>query len=433
MTDRPGKRLATTVVACLLALGGVTSCSGDGAADRSPGSAGPTPSTSTTRARCAQVPDLVVRAVQRYMNAYGTGVSGRGAGAAGTSGDTDLKNALSQSRDEVARLGCDVGAFRDGVRAGLSGVTARGPVAQAVLLRLEASVNGDADQTGRTRTVRPGDDVPRVLAGLAAGATLRLAPGTYRLDSTLVLLQGVTLRGAGRDRTRLVSTAADSAVLVLTDGRVELRDLALRHRGSAAASGLIGGPTSSVVLTGVTVGGARGSSTRSAGGAGVLMSGRDRAEAGRGTTLEVTGSDLRDNTSAGILLLGAHRASIRGSRFAGNGQCGVCFTGRSSGAVRGSTFAGNGAGVAVVDDARPALVGNRITGGQVGIQAGGRARPLLRRNVVVSAARAGLVFGGTAAGRVEGTTCRGDRYGIVVAPRALPLLGTNDCAVARSR
>src|SRR4029079_17535320 len=99
-----------------------------------------------------------------------------------------------------------------------------------------------------------------------------------------------TLRGAGVGRTRITSTAPEVGVLVLTDARVELAGLTLRHRGAGAASGLIGGPHSSVVLTDVRVTGAKGGRSGRAGGAGVLMSGQNGAEAGRGTTLEVTGS-----------------------------------------------------------------------------------------------------------------------------------------------
>ncbi len=52
-----------------------------------------------------------------------------------------------------------------------------------------------------------------------------LAAGTYRLDRPLVVLQDVTLRGAGQERTSIVSTAADAAILQAAPVRLDLGDL----------------------------------------------------------------------------------------------------------------------------------------------------------------------------------------------------------------
>lgn len=427
--------LATGAAVLMLTACSPGGGSGDGSGQRPDATGSPGTARSSGPAAaddpCSHVPDLLVGAVQRYVDSYGTAVSGRTRSpATPAAGDTELENALGQTRDEIARRGCDVAAFQDTLERALDGVTSDGPLARAVLLRLQASLTGQVGSTAETRDVTPGDDLARVLARVGPGSTLRLAAGTYRLADTVVLLQGVTLRGVGRTRTVLDTTGASAGFLVLTDGRVELDGLALRHRGDAAASGLIGGPTSSVVLTGVRVSGARGGASGSGGGAGVLMSGRDGAEGGRGTTLEVTRSVFADNSGAGILLTGRHRASIRGSRFLDNGQCGVCFTGRSSGALRDSTLRRNAAGVAVLDRSRPLLADDRITGGQVGVQASGSSRPELRRVVVDGARRAAMIFGDTASGRVDGATCRNVRFGIVIGPRTYPELGTNDCEVA---
>jgi hypothetical protein len=432
---------ARAVVAPLLAalLLSLSACSDDGSPQSGPASASspsaPSSSSSGATDTCADVAGTLVAAVQEYVDAYGDRVAGARADSGGSTstGDTVLQNALAQTRDAVARRGCDVGTFRSTLGSELDGVTARGPVARAVLLRLETSLTGAQSQTAESRDAKPGDDLPRVIAALAPGSTLRLAAGTYRLDETEVLLQGVTLQGAGARRTVLTSRASEAAFLVLTDGRVELSRLSVRHEGDRPAAGLIGGPTSSVVLSDVVVSGARAGKAGGTGGAGVLMAGRDGQEAGRGTTLEVTGSRFSDNGVSGILLLGRHRASIRSSRFDGNDQCGVCFGGASSGAVRTSRFTGNGVGVAALSTSRPAVTGNRFDGGQVGFQATDGARPLVRDNVAAGASRAAFIFSGKATGRIEGSTCRDVRFGIVVSRTALPLLGRNACGVGRSR
>jgi hypothetical protein len=269
-----------------------------------------------------------------------------------------------------------------------------------------------------------------MLAELAPDSVVRLAPGRHRLSQTLVVLQAVTIVGAGRNRTELVSNAAGSVLLVLTDGRVELRGLTARHSGRSAASVLLGGPTSSVVLDAARIADASGKNGQ--GGNGVLMTASRGQEQGRGTTLEVTGTEFRGNEAAGVLLTGGHRTSVRRSTFVGNGQCGVCFADSSGGAVRTSRFSRNDVGVAVLDDARPALLDDRFTGGQVGVQASGRSRPLVRSSSVQGAARAAMIFSGRATGRVDGSTCTEVPYGIVVAGRALPFVGKNECTIARS-
>jgi hypothetical protein len=63
-----------------------------------------------------------------------------------------------------------------------------------------------------TVNARPGDDLQALVNDLcdAGGGTLRLAAGTYPVTKTLLLwCEGVTLRGAGRDKTTLLWTGTD--------------------------------------------------------------------------------------------------------------------------------------------------------------------------------------------------------------------------------
>lgn len=436
------KKIACSVAAAtvLAALGGCTGGGGGQPTDQPTDPADTQSSTDgTTPAAdpCADGRRTLVAAVQRYVDGYGTPADSSGTPSASpgpSTGDTDLKNAIAQSRAEIERKSCDEQAYERALSGDLDGVRTRGPLAAAVLLRLGASLTGAARTVKETRDVGPGDDLPRVLAEVAPGSTLRLAPGTFRLARSLVLLQGVTLLGSGPGRTTVSSGAAGAVLLVLTEDRVELSGISVRHTGRRAASGVVGGPTSSLVLTGSRVSGAVESHRAEGGGAGVLMSARSGDRTARGTTLEVTRSEFSGNSGAGVLLSGRHRASIRGARFVDNGQCGVCFTGRSDGAVRSSRFSGNTAGVAALDRSRPQLVDDRFSGGLVGVQASGAARPVVLDSVVDGARRAAMIFGDTASGRVARTTCRNVRFGIVVGPRTFPSVGSNaGCTVSGSR
>ena len=422
-------------LAVLLVL---TGCSQNGSEKGSPKpSASP---SSAAPGACRSATKQLLATVQRYVDAYDAPLDGGSEGSSGKVGadDAELRDALGSARKTLENNGCDLEKFRSDFQASMDDITTRGPLARAVLLRLTASMTGTLASNPETITLRPRQDLPAALARLAPGSTAVLAAGDYRLRQPLVLLSGVTLRGRGQRRTSITSTAAGSAMLVLTDGRTEVRDLTLRHQGRKPASLLVGGPSSSVVLTRARLTGARASAKATPGdqsGSALTMTARAGDDAQRGTTVQVTASDFSGNDAAGILLTGAHRASIRGTTFRANGQCGVCFGGESSGGVKGGTFTDNAVGVAVLDRATPTIVDSTFNGGQVAIQASGRAAPTVRSPRIDGASRAGLIYGDRSSGRVDGARCQNITYGIVVSPKALPFIGRGNttCPIAQGR
>ena len=424
-------------LAGLVVLTGCSLGSSSGKSDPTPApgrSTGPTATASTTSraGRCAAVPTSLLAAVQTYVASYGAAVSGKAASskAAATPGTGgSLQRALVTAQRELQADRCDMTRFRSAFSAGLHNVRAKGPVARAVLLRLTATMTGTAITSPSTVTVRPRQDLEGVLATLATGSTVRLTAGRYHLARSLVLLDGVTLRGAGRDRTSVTSTAGSSGLLVLTDARVELRDLTLRHQGSRPSTLLMGGPSSSVVLTYARVTGARRDKAGN-GGNGVMMTAASTS-VGRGTTLQVTATQVVRNAAAGVLLTGRHAVSIRRSTFTDNGQCGLCFSGASAGAVLRSTFTGNAAGVAVFDQARPVVADDTFTKGQVAVQVAGHGAPEIRSVRISRVTRAAVIFSDSSTGRIDGAHCRKVPYGIVVSPHALPYVGKNSCPLAK--
>ncbi len=422
-----------------LALGG---CSGD-AASR------PDPTTSASLAAeidCTAAVDSIVFATQRYVDSYAAGSavaasdatteapssSPSGAPASPTPtaySDADFQADLSAAQGVIAERGCDPARVRADLENGLADVTPQGAVADAVLRQLTASLTGRLAPEPTTREASPGDDLADVLAALPEGSTVTLAPGEYGLSDPLVLLTGVTIRGAGRDATTIVSTAPEAAVLVLTAGRVELADLTVRHEGDAPASGMLAGPAASVVATGVRFAGGR-VDAEGLGGSGVLMFAPGEDAAGRGTTLEATDTEFADNAGGGIVLTGGHQASVVRGTFHGNGQCGICFLGAVGGSVEDSTFEGNGVGIAVTGTAAPALLRNTIAGGEVGFQASDQAAPVVDGATISGSARAAVIYTGTASGRLDHVTCVDVPFGIVVGPSVYPELGENTCALA---
>lgn len=439
------RRRATATTALVVALVTVLpACTGD--PDGTPSSSSKDASQSAEASRqsaCTAAVRAVVDVTQQYVDGYAevdlAGTPDAAASmpptTAATPGpkvsDADLQAAVERAQQVRRKQACDDDAFRRDLESGLAGLTAQGAVASAVLRQIKANLTGRVSTETVERSVTPEEDLAEVLAEVGPDATVQLGPGTYRLDQTLVLLRGVTLHGAGRGRTTLVSSAADAAVLVLTGDRVVVEDLAVRRTGDAVGSVVIGGSAASLLLARVQLSGAR--IGKGDGGAGVLMTAAEGEDPRVGTTLEVTAARFADNEGAGIALTGSHRASIVSSTFHRNRQCGVCFLGSSGGAVRQSTFTANGAGVAVTSTARPSIMGNRINGGEVGVQAVDSAAPVLRNNTITGAARAAVIWSGKAAGRADGTRCRNVSFGLVVGPKAHPFLGDNDCAVAAGR
>jgi len=320
--------------------------------------------------------------------------------------------------------------FTADLKRGLDAVPTHTAIAAAVLARLTSSLTGQAGRQAETRQVSPADDLGQVLAQLAPGSTLILQAGTYQVSRSLVILEGVTVRGSGRDTTVLKASAADAAIVVMTAGLVELSDLRLELDPAVPASGIVAAPQSLLKLSAMSVSGAT-ATTAGLGGAGVQMSGSGIDGAARATTLEVTDAQFDHNAWAGIAVGGGHRASILRASFTANGQCGVCFLDVSGGSVQDSRFTGNVVGLGANAQARPTWVGDTVTGGTVGVQLDGDAAPTIQNLGVTGASRAAVIYSGRSGGAISGATCTSVPYGIVVANTAAPTLGETSCQVAR--
>ena len=436
------RRAATVFAVAACATGALGGCAG--------GTTGvPSSATSPTTAvdTCAVAVARIVGAVRDVVAGYSlpvgpvgpvgpTSPSTAATSTPSTSPATDapasssLEGALAAARDAVQRDGCDRGRFVDSLGRGLREVPARGAIAAAVLARLTATITGQVAATPVTREVATADQLRAALAEAPAGSTVRLAAGEIRLDDPLVILDGVTLVGAGQAATTLRTAAPDAGVLVLSTGRVELSGLTLARVPGTTGSGILTGTSVALVLTGVTVSGSRPSGA-STGGAGVHLSAQSGDPAPGRTTLEVTGSTFADNAWAGIVVGGAHRVSIERSTFRGNGECGVCFLGSSDGSVSASEFAGNAVGLAAVGTSHPVVVDVTVTGGTVGVQADDTAAPTMQGVRVSGTSRAAFIFAGSSSGVLEDATCTKVPVGIGVGPQAAPTLTrTGTCSLA---
>jgi parallel beta-helix repeat protein len=442
-------------------------------------------------AACADAAPSLVRRLQQYVDAIARPITG-----APADGVVDVAVATEAYAAQLNRLGCDRAAQRLRLTRALGALTGSNAVAKAVAATLRARLGDDPLEEPVRRELRAGEDLSAVAAGLPAGSTLVLPPGRLRLPDPLVLLQPLTIVGAGRERTTVASSARDFAVLHLGPGQLVLRALTIAHEGGAAAS-LVVVPAGGYVLASVRLTGARGSG--GAGGNGILVGVRRAGAAGAAA---ITASDLSHNTGAGLAVAVADSPSVTRTTFAGNGACGVCLRGAARGRYVGNRFTDNGIGIDVGDVAAPVLIdnditrsrsvglslrgraggsatgntltasrvagivakdavttrlernrlsghdkvgaaftgttravfsANEVTGAGVGVQIDGSAAPVISGNVLRGSRRAAGLVAGTSAPSVSGSRCVGSALGWVVSAGARPVFGRDACSRSRQQ
>ena len=436
------------------------------------------------RERCTGYAASVAGQLQTYVARFDTPAGSDETAPPGIPSIARLRDQVTELTDRVGGDGCETGVFSAALTRQLRTVRASTDLGSAVAATLVANVR-DVLNPGAPRRVElsPGDDLGARFDSVPSGSTLVLAAGTYRIDRPLVVIQDVTIRGAGPGRTHIVSTAADAAFLQPASVRLGLRDLEVRHTGTSAASVLVlrAGTTA---LDRVTVGGARLAAGQSvtdgtvpdlaAGGNGIIA-------LSSGTT---TLRDVRvlDNATGGLVASARSRAQVSGVVASGNRLCGLCFLGRAAGTVSGGTVRGNGVGVIVGNRARPRVVDSTVTGnrragvvsqqdsapvvadnrvsdnGDIGIAVYNRSEAVLRGNtvtghrqvgIVVSTeagagprvvgnglsgnTQAGLAFLGASRGTAQGNRCTGGSAGLVLGGTSQPDVGGGSCPVRDER
>ncbi len=347
-----------------------------------------------------------------------------------------LAVAVARYRKDVTGSDCGTSALRTSLVRALSELRGRKLIAASIASSLRSSLTraaefGNEPQRTEEITVAPTDDLAAVVSSSVTGTRIVLAPGVHRVASPLVLIDGVTIVGAGRDRTRIVSRAEGVALIFLGSGTLQLEELALAHSGPAAAS-MIVVRAGSYALRNVRVSGAR-RGPSGAGGNGLIV-GASAPEKGAGTrTMRIENSEFLDNDSSGITVGGDDAPLITRSVVRGSDVCGICYAGREGGVLHESRLTSNGVGVTVLSRARPVLQANTIAGNRIGVEVRDRARPRLERNVLRRNEAAAIVFLGASRGSTRSNSCEGGSLGIVLLGTSRPSLSGDRCGVVDRR
>ena len=383
------------------------------------------------RVRCAGYAQVVADQIQAYVSRFDMENVKAGTAPPAVPSIPKLRQQVTQLTARVGGEGCDAAVFRTDLTRKLDAVRARGPLGEAVTNTLVANVR-DVLEPGTPRhvDVDAGADLGAAVAAAPSGSTLTLAAGRFALEDPLVVLQDLTLRGAGLDETTIVSTAADAVLLQAAPVRLVAADIAFAHRGRKPASVLVL-RAGTARLDAVSVSDATARVGRKKASASVpdLAGGGNGIIALGNQALVLRDSVVHDNDASGVVASADARPRISETSVSGNGLCGVCFLGGSKGSVTTSTLRDNGIGVIVGNRARPTLHDNTVSGNQrAGMVTQERARPVVRANRFTDNGDIGIAVYGRSVPDLRGNTVTGhSQVGIVVNtdPPARPVVTGN--------
>lgn len=297
----------------------------------------------------------------------------------------------------------------------------------------------------------PPESLAKVVADAPEGSTLRLAEGIYELEEGITIAKPLSILGAERDKTRVVSRFF--GVLNLNPvGKVVIQGLSLEWQGKRPAD-VIRISNGSYELRDCRVRGIGGQSESDSGtgiyilsnGAGRIQNceisenSRDGIFLGRGS-LTITDSTVRSNGFTGLSALGnitarnlessnngtdgvaimnAAQIDSDGLKLRGNigvglvlsGGFGGSLGGEVKGLVKRSLIEENlSGGVEITGRVQATLEGNTIRKNlNTGIVLRGVSRPLIRGNTISENSLHGIAFLGNGAARLKPTLYRGTK------------------------
>ncbi len=354
----------------------------------------------------------------------------------------------------------------------LEGNTTRGNqgwgifIADGARVRLgQNSVSGNREGQIRTEppfnpNLKPGDNLNQALRRAPAGATVNLAAGTYELEESISLEKPLTIIGAGRDQTRLVSRAG-SVLSFENQGKLVIRGVSLEATGEDPEVDILtiskgefelsdcrirglGGQSNSDSGDGLYITEARGSvqnceitehsrhgiylskgqlrlsdsSVSNNGRIGILAEGN----------LTARNVQANNNQEDGLVASGELQVELNSLTLKGNGGLGMRLVGPLRGSLASSNLEDNLLGGLQVEDLVQAnLENNTIQNNQGnGVILRGGSRPTLRSNTIQNNALHGIALLGNGRARLENNTISDNQgYGILRLASSQALLGTN--------
>jgi parallel beta-helix repeat protein len=249
----------------------------------------------------------------------------------------------------------------------------------------------EANSKAHTVQVSPdgrGDypNIASAIRGVPAGSVIELQPGTYKLESTLIITKPIRLIGSGMDETYIISIEGDVAEFN-GDGPFIVEDITFRNEGVVSAD-----------IVSVN--------------AGEIAFLRCRFIGGMSETIGISG--------AGLAIRGKTAGTVRNCQIVQNLGSGVNVSDEAQPLLEGNTISENDTGIVYFGKSGGTATLNTISqnyrGGILVLQ---ESQPTLRRNKCVANQSFGIGYGGKAAGVAEENECTGSEDGFSILGEAL--------------
>ncbi|MFT4989191.1 MAG: parallel beta-helix repeat protein [Acidimicrobiales bacterium] len=341
----------------------------------------------------------------------------------------DVAQVISSTTNQSSTL-CDLNGLQAFVDRELGVVSEQGLLASYVVstIRFGGSLEVADVELG------PDDDIGAVLSLLDNGSSVRLMPGVFEVDISLLVQRDVVIVGAGQAESILRSSSPDAAFAVFGEGKLTLRELTIEHVGEASASVILafGAP---VDLERVTLRGAT-NDDETTGGNGLLLSSgvvneegvTTQASPGSGQVepSRIVDSEITKNSIAGIAITGDLAPLIANNLISQNVLCGLCFLDESGGQVTNNTVVENEFGIQMGDASSPIISGNMVRDNNVaGMVLLGVTTAIITKNSVTDNGEVGIAVQEAAAPKISQNTIERQPFGVTVGGSSTAVFTSN--------
>jgi parallel beta-helix repeat protein len=278
---------------------------------------------------------------------------------------------------------------------------------------------------------------------VAAGTTLVLAAGSYRLATPVSIDKDLTITGAGMDATEIISAEPGYVLRFApaSEATLTLQDLTVQHEGRQEADamrverGVIEISRSRFAGAVAVPGGAAHAGLHLSGTASgtvqdseVVGNSFDGIFVDEKATLEVSGTLIHNNAEMGLHFGGGSTGLASGNTVRDNGLSGIAVSGSSAPRLYDNTLTGNvESGLAYFDNGGGEALDNEASrNGLHGIVVTHAAAPLLDSNTCANNAVHGIAYFERASGTARANTCTGNGLqGFALLDEAAPALEEN--------
>ncbi|BBD61736.1 hypothetical protein NIES2109_45700 [Nostoc sp. HK-01] len=235
-------------------------------------------------------------------------------------------------------------------------------LSQVNVLFVNPSIGDDTTGNGSDRT--PFKTITQAIRVSSGNTVIMLAPGNYSAETgemfPLILRSGITIQGDASNKGSGITIQGGGTYLSRSYGGQNVTIVAANQ----------------AELTGVTVTNAN--------------------PRGYGLWIESSNPVISDNTFTGntqdgVAVSGNGTPTISKNYVYRNGANGITLSGSSQAKVQENIFQETGYGVNITQNAAPVVIGNQIQNNRSGILVQGKARPIVRNNLIAGSQEDGLV------------------------------------------